>query len=123
MKLKFSAIQILLAELQPIEMGAIYLMGAGSEDIPDTVTKRILMNIITFLCEKLDWIERSKIPSESLTVTFSDGNNENILEKSSKNHSNDIVVNDKTPNNKSEISFKKEMMEVLSETETKSPVD
>ena len=72
MKLKFSAIQILLAELQPIEMGAIYLMGAGSEEIPDTVTKRILMNIITFLCEKLDWIRRPGSTAQAMAESLLD---------------------------------------------------
>ena len=56
MKLKLSAIQILVTGLQAGEMGAIYLMGTGIKEMPDTVTKANLTNIITFLCGQLDWI-------------------------------------------------------------------
>ena len=56
MKLKMSAIQILVTGLQPREMGAIYLMGTGIKEMPETVTKSALTNIITFLCSQLDWI-------------------------------------------------------------------
>ena len=89
LNLKYSAIQILLAELQPLEIGAIYLMGSGCKEIPETVSKQILMNIITFLCERLGWIEEEKSPS---TVT-----------SFSEDSDTAIVVNDKSYNNVSEI--------------------
>ena len=59
MKLKFSAIQILVAELMPDEMGVIYLMGL-QKDMPENVTKTVFTNIITFLCKQLDWIEKDE---------------------------------------------------------------
>ena len=56
MRLKLRAIQVLVAGLEPMEMAAIHLMGLG-EDMPDTITKADLTNIIWFLCKQLDWIE------------------------------------------------------------------
>ena len=56
MKLKANIMAILLAELHPNQMGAFYLMRLGVE-MPDTVSKTDLTNIITFLCKKLCWIE------------------------------------------------------------------
>ena len=55
-KLNNGAIEVLMAELQPNEMGAIYMMGFGRE-MPDSVTKYHLTKIIAVLCEKLGWIE------------------------------------------------------------------
>ena len=60
MKLHFDAMQILMAELQPKEMSAIYnaihSIGVG-KDIVDTVSKQDLIKMIGFLCQKLGWIE------------------------------------------------------------------
>ena len=36
--------------------------------VPDSVTKGIMMNIIIFLCAKLEWIEEDKKPSEASVV-------------------------------------------------------
>ena len=55
-KLNNGAIEVLMAELQPNEMGAIYMLGFGRE-MPDSVTKYHLTKIIAVLCEKLGWIE------------------------------------------------------------------
>ena len=48
-----------MAELSPNEMRAIQIMASGSE-LPDTITKSDLANIITILCVKLKWIEQSE---------------------------------------------------------------
>ena len=48
--------QTLAAELQPNLIGVFYVLSLGIE-IPDTVTKTDLTNIINFLCKKLGWIE------------------------------------------------------------------
>ena len=56
MKIKAEIMQVLVAELQPNLIGAFYVMSLGFE-IPDTVTKTDLTNIIWFLCKQLDWIE------------------------------------------------------------------
>ena len=48
--------QIVSAELHPNQMGAFYLMRLGVQ-MPDTISKTDLTNIITFLCKKLCWIE------------------------------------------------------------------
>ena len=63
-KLNNSAIEILMAELQPNEMGAICMMGFGRE-MPGSVTKYHLTKIIAVLCEKLGWIETD----ENITST------------------------------------------------------
>ena len=68
MKLKFNAIQILVAELLPDEMGVIYMMGLQKE-MPTTVTTTVFTHIITFLCRKLDWIETDEERSEPAEVT------------------------------------------------------
>ena len=67
MKLKFNAIQILVSELLPDEMGVIYMMGLQKE-MPTTVTTTVFTNIITFLCRKLDWIETEEERSEPEVV-------------------------------------------------------
>ena len=67
MKLKFNAIQILVSELLPDEMGVIYMMGLQKE-MPETVTTAVFTNIITFLCRKLDWIETDKEKVEPAIV-------------------------------------------------------
>ena len=56
MKIKAKIMQTLVAELQPNLIGAFYVMSLGIE-IPDTVTKTDLTNVINFLCKKLGWIE------------------------------------------------------------------
>ena len=60
MQLNFDAMQILMAELQPKEMSAIYnaihSIGVG-KDIVHTVSKQDLIKMIGFLCKKLGWIE------------------------------------------------------------------
>ena len=56
MKIKAEIMQVLVSELQPNLIGAFYVMSLGFE-IPDTVTKTDLTNIISFLCKKLGWIE------------------------------------------------------------------
>ena len=59
MKLKFNAIQILVSELMPDEMGVIYLMGL-QKAMPENVTPTVFTNIIAFLCKKLDWVENDQ---------------------------------------------------------------
>ena len=56
MKLKFEAMQLLMGELDPNEMWAIYLMGLGKQ-MTEKVTKSNLTNIIKVLCKNLNWIE------------------------------------------------------------------
>ena len=53
MKLNFSGMAYLVAELTKNEMWAIYLMACGRE-MPDQVTKADLVRIIRVLCKKLD---------------------------------------------------------------------
>ena len=59
MKLKFNAIQVLVSELMPDEMGVIYLMGL-QKAMPENVTPKVFTNIIAFLCKKLDWVENDQ---------------------------------------------------------------
>ena len=68
MKLKLGAIQVLLTGLQPKEMGVIYLMATGVKEMPETVTKSVLTNIIAFLCSQLDWIENDEDENIELTT-------------------------------------------------------
>ena len=56
MKLNFSGMAFLVAELTKSKMLAIILMGFDKE-MPDQVTKADLVKIIRVLCKKLDWIE------------------------------------------------------------------
>ena len=56
MWLKAKAFQILQSELQPNEMFAIYAMTKGKE-LPKSVTRMDLTNIIEVLCKKLGWFE------------------------------------------------------------------
>ena len=64
MRLNFSAMAYLVAELTKNEMWAIYVMGCGKE-MPDQVSKADLVRIIHVLCKKLDWIEVDHV--EALT--------------------------------------------------------
>ena len=68
--------QILVAELQPNQMGAFYLMSLGV-DMPDAVTKTDLTSIITFLCKKLCWIEEEENISPTIDTKSREKNNEN----------------------------------------------
>ena len=62
--------QILVGELPHNQIGAFYLMSLGVE-LPDTVTKTDLTNIICFLCKKLCWIEEENV------TTFTNSSEEN----------------------------------------------
>ena len=64
-KLTFQAIGILTSVLPPNAMGVIYLMGMGMT-MPDDVTKQDLINVISVLCKKLDWIEEEKRNEQKL---------------------------------------------------------
>ena len=55
MKLKVTALEILVTELLPAEMMAIYLMEFGTE-MPPNLTKK-LTKIVRLLCQKLDWVD------------------------------------------------------------------
>ena len=57
--LKFSAMSILMAELQETQMLAIYKMGMGKE-MPGSVTKSDLIVIFAFLFMQLDWIDSTQ---------------------------------------------------------------
>ena len=97
MKLKAKVMQILVADLQPNLIGAFYIMSSGIE-MPDTVTKTDLTNIISFLCKKLDWIEE-------LNETTSAKPSEEKYEKSmSHDHNNsfdsEIINKDQSPSMK-----------------------
>ena len=74
MKLNFSGMAFLVAELTKSEMWAIYLMGLDKE-MPDQVTKADLVRIIRVLCKKLDWIEM-----EALTPNSGDEKTVNSLD-------------------------------------------
>ena len=73
MKLKVTAIEILVTELLPAEMMAIYLMASGSA-MPGKVSKEDLTKVIRILCKKLDWIEDEEddtiIPSAILSQSL-----------------------------------------------------
>ena len=71
--------KILMVELQPNEMGAIYLMGLGQE-IPDYITKLDLTNIIALLCKKLGWTQSNEDPTKSILKDNQDRLRENCLE-------------------------------------------
>ena len=64
LKLGFEAMQILMGELQQFQIQAIYFIGQGQE-MPETVTKVDLTNIIRVLCKILGWIEAESSPKES----------------------------------------------------------
>ena len=68
MKLKPRAIQILETWLKPSEMGAIYLMAMGILEMPETVTKSDLTNIVVSLCCQLDWIVYNEEESSNLST-------------------------------------------------------
>ena len=54
MKLKFEAMQLLMEELDPNEMWAIYLMGLG-KDMTEKITKANLTNFF-LVCLSLTWM-------------------------------------------------------------------
>ena len=64
MWLKAKAFQILQSELQPNEMFAIYAMTKGKE-LPKSVTRMDLTNIIEVLCKKLGWFEDDQVNENS----------------------------------------------------------
>ena len=64
LKLGFEAMQILMGELQQIQIQAIYFIGQGQE-MPETMTKVDLTNIIRVLCKILGWIEAESSPQKS----------------------------------------------------------
>ena len=68
LKLKFNAMQILMAELKPNEMWAFYIMAMGDE-MPEQVTKAHLTQIIALLLRKLGWLEKSIITSNEDSET------------------------------------------------------
>ena len=80
MKLKDKVMQILVAELQPNQMGAFYLIRMGVE-MPAAVTKKDLTNIITFLCKKLCWVEEEDNKSFTTDTKSSQETNANDLPK------------------------------------------
>ena len=80
MKLKFNAIQILVSELLPDEMGVIYLMGLQKE-MPTTVNTTVFTNIITFLCRKLDWIEKEEEKVEPAMVMNLENTEQSLNDK------------------------------------------
>ena len=100
MKLKAKVMQILVADLQPNLIGAFYIMSSGIE-MPDTVTKTDLTNIISFLCKKLDWIEE-------LDETTSAKSSEE-KDKNSMSHDHDISVHSEL--NKDRIPSMKDWIE------------
>ena len=57
MKLKSRIMDYLVKELRPNQMLAIFLIGMGKE-MPESITKVDLTELITFLFQKLDWSEK-----------------------------------------------------------------
>ena len=90
MKLNFSAMAYLVAELTKNEMWAIYVMGCGKE-MPDQVTKSDLVRIIHVLCKKLDWIEVDQV--EALTLSSGEGKTVNSFDFSSSRVSEPAIGN------------------------------
>ena len=80
MKLNFSGMAFLVAELTKREMFAIYLMEFDKE-MPDQVTKADLVRIIHVLCKKLNWIDQDH--AEALTPNSGNGEAVNSLDFSS----------------------------------------
>ena len=78
MKLKIKAIQILTLELSTIEMEAIRIL-EWSKEIPESVTKMDLANIIVFLFQKLDWVEFEGSKCERKEITGDDSFEETHL--------------------------------------------
>ena len=75
-KLKETAIAVLLAELHTSQMVAMYVMASGSE-MPESVSKSDLTEIIFVLCRKLDWIKEEKGSSGNINGKSS-GNDKSI---------------------------------------------
>ena len=82
MKLKAQIMQILVGELPHNQIGAFYLMSLGVE-LPNTVTKTDLTDIICFLCKKLCWIEEEDVKVSTSFRKSSEENQENNLPKDS----------------------------------------
>ena len=77
-KLKETAIAVLLTELHTSQMIAMYVMASGSE-MPESVSKSDLTEIIFVLCRKLDWIKEEKDSSGNI-LGKGHGNNKIICE-------------------------------------------
>ena len=92
MKLNSQGMQILMGELQPNEIWAIYLMGLGKE-MADIVTKLDLTRIISILCKKLNWTEADE---DSLDLLFDDEEDISTLENIS---SLDTSLKEEIPGN------------------------
>ena len=90
MRLNFSAMAYLVAELTKNEMWAIYVMGCGKK-MPDQVTKSDLVRIIHVLCKKLDWIEVDQV--EALTLSSGEGKTVNSFDFSSSRVSEPAIGN------------------------------
>ena len=113
LKLGFEAMQILMGELQQIQIQAIYFIGQGQE-MPETVTKVDLTNIIRVLCKILGWIEAENSPKESPlsierpVVKFNDKAENNSEESTKKNINLDTSKMEK--NNSLSIYLNKELI-------------
>ena len=83
LKLKFNAMQILMAELKPNEMWAFYIMAMG-EKMPEQVTKAHLTKIIAVLCRKLCWIKDDEPIKHSNITVFEFINTVSRLETQAK---------------------------------------
>ena len=90
MKLKFNAIQILVSELLPDEMGVIYLMGLQKE-MPTTVNTTVFTNIITFLCRKLDWIETEEEKVEPAMVMNLENTEQSLNDKATDSSTKETI--------------------------------
>ena len=90
MRLNFSAMAYLVAELTKNEMWAIYVMGCGKE-MPNQVTKADLVRIICVLCKKLDWIEMDHV--KALTSSSGEGKTVNSFDFSSSRISEPAIGN------------------------------
>ena len=81
MKLKIKAIEILTFELSTIGMEAIRIL-EWSKELPESVTKMDLVNIIVFLFQKLDWVEFDGSKCEGNESTSDDSFKETNLGES-----------------------------------------
>ena len=88
--------QILMGELQPSQIQAIYFIGQGQE-APDTVTKVDLNDIIRALCHILGWIETASRSNETLLPI-------EASEQKMKIQEGDIIVQEKIAVDTPEIS-------------------
>ena len=107
--------------MQPTEMGAIYLMAMGILEMPETVTKSDLTNIVLSLCCQLDWIvydeeESSKLSTEVVATSLEDSEkvkDEKNVESAVQKRQN--CLEDEIP-----IIFSETPKEILPKSEDKS---